>query len=179
VSAPAGTTAGDLLVSCVCLTGVSVSAAPAGWTPIASVTGASNPRVFGYFKVATSSEPANYTWTLASSQTGSAGIARYSGASGLDTTATTAASATAATSGTVPAVTTTTPNAMLVGCMGINSSSTSIAPPAGLTEAWELGGRMSELADVVQASAGSSGAKTWTFGGSRAWAGWLVALRPR
>ena len=35
-----------------------------------------------------------------------------------------------------------------------------------------------EDADGVQAVAGPSGAKTWTFSGSREWAGWLVALKP-
>jgi hypothetical protein len=178
LSKPAGTTPGDLLVSCLTLTGGSVTAAPAGWSPIASVTGASNPRVFGYYKVATASEPADYTWTT-TSVTGSAGIARYSGASGLDGAATSDASNIAATSAALPEVTTTTANVMLVGCMGINSGSTTITAPSGLTQAWELGVRVSELDDGVQATAGASGTKTWTFSASRAWAGWLVGLRPR
>jgi PKD repeat protein len=178
IAKPSGTVAGDLLVSCLTLTGVSVFATPPGWSPIAAVTVAGNPRVFGYYKIATASEPDDYTWTMASAVTGSGGIARYSGAGALDTPAVTAGSSTAATSGTVPAVTTTTANAVLVGCMGINSGSTAITAPAGLNEAWELGVRVSQFSDGVQAAAGSSGAKTWTFNASRAWAGWLVALRP-
>jgi hypothetical protein len=67
-----------------------------------------------------------------------------------------------------------------VGCMSIDSSATTvtITPPAGLTQAWNLAGKRHEVADGVQADAGPSGAKTWTFSGSREWAGWLVALRP-
>jgi hypothetical protein len=69
---------------------------------------------------------------------------------------------------------------MLVGCMSIDSSATTvtISPPAGLTQAWNLAGKRQEDADGVQAVAGPSGDKTWTFSGSREWAGWLVALRP-
>lgn len=83
-------------------------------------------------------------------------------------------------SGTVTAPSTTVANTRLVGCMGINSSSTSttITSPTGMEQAWNNGGKRHELADGAQAAAGSSGSRTWTFSASRAWAGWLVALRP-
>ena len=179
VTKPAGTVAGNVLVSCLALNGGSVAGTgvPAGWTPVASVTAQANPKVFGYYKVATASEPASYTWTLASSVAGGGGVARYSGASGVDGAATSASGSSAA-SGTVAGVTTTTANAMLVGCMGVNSSSVTLTSPAGLSQAWEVGDRRFELADGRQATAGGSGAKTWTFSASREWAGWLVALRP-
>lgn len=69
---------------------------------------------------------------------------------------------------------------MLVGCMAINSSSTAvtIASPGGMAEAWDIGGKRHELADGLQATAGPSGDKTWTFSAGRAWGGWLAALRP-
>ena len=179
---PAGTAAGDLLVACLTLNGGAVAAggAPAGWSPVASVTAIANPRVFGYHRLATASEPADYRWTLTSSVTNGAGIARYSGASGLDVPATTASGA-SALSGALPSVTTATANAMLVGCMGINSSSvsTTISSPGGMTQAWDVAGKRHELADAIQGAAGASGTKTWTFSASREWAGWLTALRPR
>ena len=162
---PAGTASGDVLVACLTLNGgaVAVGGTPAGWSPVASVTAIANPRVFGYYKVATASEPADYRWNLASTVTNGAGIARYSGASGLDVSATTAAGA-SALSGTLPSLTTVTANAMLVGCMGINSSSssTTISSPSGMTQAWDVAGKRHELADGIQAAAGASGAKTWT-----------------
>jgi hypothetical protein len=178
VTKPAGTVAGNVLVSCLALNGGSVAGTgvPAGWTPLASVTAQANPKVFGYYKVATASEPASYTWMLASSVAGGGGVARYSGASGVDGAATSASGASAA-SGTVPGVTTTTGNTMLVGCMGVNSSSATLTSPAGLSQAWEVGDRRFELADGRQTTAGGSGSKTWTFSASREWAGWLVALR--
>jgi myo-inositol-hexaphosphate 3-phosphohydrolase len=176
---PANVIQGDLLVGCLSLNGGTVTATgvPAGWTRLAAVTTIANPKVYGYYKVATASESASYLWTTTSTTSGG-GIARYSGASGLDTVATSATGA-AASSGTVPAVTTTTSNAMLVGCMSVNSSSATLTSPAGMTQAVETGARRLEVADGIQPITGSSGAKTWTFSAAREWAGWLVALRPK
>ena len=178
IAKPSGVVAGDVLVSCVSLNGGSIGAAgvPAGWTLLASQTSLANPKVYGYYKVATSAEPVDYSWTTSSVVSGGV-IARYSGASGLDTTAT-AASGAAAASGTVGQVTTTS-NAMLVGCMSVNSSSVTLSSPAGMTQVVETGDRRFELADGLQPTAGPSGTKTWTFSAAREWAGWLVALRSR
>lgn len=177
IAKPSGTAAGDVLVSCLTLTSGSVTAAPAGWTRFVAVTGAASPKVYGYYKVATGSEPTSYSWTT-SSVTGSAGIARYSGARVLDVAATQAWSNTTASTATVPGVKATKPNVMLVGCMGTNSASTGITAPSGLAQASELGVRASELDDGLQPAAGAAGAKTWTFSTPRAWAGWVVGLRP-
>jgi myo-inositol-hexaphosphate 3-phosphohydrolase len=176
---PANVAQGDLLVSCVSLTGgtIATSGVPAGWTVLASVTNIANPKVYGYYKVATGTEPADYAWTTSSTTSGG-GIARYSGASGPDTAATSGSGA-AASSGTIPAVATTAANAMLVGCMSVNSSSVTLTSPAGMSQAVETGARRFEVADGIQAAAGPSGAKTWNFSAAREWAGWLVALRPK
>ena len=185
IATPSGTAAGDVLVACVVpnATRVATTGVPAGWVQIAAVIQGTSTRAYGYYKVAGSSEPTSYTWTLNASVQNAGGIARYSGvdtATPLDAPPQ-SASGTSATTGTVPAVTTSTANAMLVGCMGIDSSSTGvlITSPAGMTEAWDIGGKRHELADALQAAIGSSGAKTWTFSSGREWAGWLVALRPR
>jgi myo-inositol-hexaphosphate 3-phosphohydrolase len=177
---PAGVATGDVLVGCVSLNGGTINATtgvPAGWTPLAAVTSIANPKVYGYYKVATTSEPADYTWATSSTTSGG-GIVRYSGASGLDTSAKSASGA-AASSGSVPGVTTTTPNAMLVGCMSVNSTSATLSSPTGMSQVVETGARRLEIADGIQATAGASGAQTWTFSAARDWAGWLVALRPK
>ena len=155
---PAGTAQGDVVVSCISLSGGTIGAAgvPAGWTPLASVTAVANPRVYGYYKVATSSEPASYSWTTSSTSSGGS-ITRYSGASGLDTPAKSASGA-AASSGSVPEVTTTTQNAMLVGCMSVNSSSATLTSPNGMSQVVETGARKFEFADGIQATSGASGA---------------------
>jgi len=181
VGTPAGTAAGDVLVACLALNGGSVVGAPAGWSLLAAATTQSNPKVYGYLRVAGAGEPAAYTWTLGSSITNGAGIARYAGvstAAPLDGTVSVATGA-SATSATVPGVTTSVAGSMLVGCMGINSSATSvtITSPPGMSQAWDIGGKRHELADQLLPSAGASGSRTWTFSAARAWAGWMVALR--
>jgi hypothetical protein len=181
IATPAGTSTGDVLVSCLTLNGSSVAStgAPAGWTRFAAVTGVSNPRVYGYYKVATAAEPASYHWTYGSSVISSGGIARYTGARGLDTAASTASGA-SSTTATVAGVTTSSANTMLIGCAGINSGSTSvtITGPSGLTEAWDLGGKRTEYDDGVRPAAGFSGDQTWTLSSGREWAAWLIALKP-
>lgn len=182
IPVPAGTAAGDVLVACLALNGSSVPATgtPAGWTKIAGVTSITNPRVYGYSRVATSSEPDSYRWSFSASVVSAGGIARYTGASGVDGSASTAAGASSKT-GTVPGVTTTSANDMVVGCMGINSGATTITitGPTGMSEAWDLAGKRNELDDAVQAAPGPSGDKTWTFSSGREWAGWLAALSPQ
>jgi hypothetical protein len=172
-----------VLVASLAVSASTVSAAPSGWVEIAAVTSAANPTVYGYYHVAAAGEPASYSWTLAASTTAGGGIARYSGVSNtnpLDVAATQAGTSATVSSLTVPAVSTTRPGAMIIGGAGINSSNTSvlITGPSGMTERWDLGGKRSEFDDAVQAAAGSSGTKTWTFSAARAAAAWLAALRP-
>jgi hypothetical protein len=184
VPKPAGTVAGDVLVSCIASNGTRVGTPPAGWTQLAAVSTGTSTRAFGYYKVAGASEPASYSWTLNSSVANSGGIARYSGvnaSSPIDGTVSTANSGgVISKTATVPGVTTSVANAMLVGCMSIDSSSTSVtlAPPTGFTEAWNLAGKRQEAADQVQAAAGPTGPETWTLSSARDWTGWLVALKP-
>ncbi|MBA2465533.1 MAG: PKD domain-containing protein [Nocardioidaceae bacterium] len=182
ISTPAGTASGDLLVSCLALNGGAVAStgSPAGWTRIAASTGAANPKVYGYYKVAGAAEPADYRWTYSSLVVSSGGIARYTGAAGLDTPAATASGA-SSTSATVGGVTTATDNAMLVGCIGLNSGSASITitGPTRMSQAWDIAGKRQELDDAVQPTAGTTGSRTWQFSSGREWAGWLAALRSR
>ncbi len=186
VTKPAGTTAGDVLVSCLASNGTRVGAngVPADWNSLATILTGTSTRAFGYYKVAGANEPASYTWTLNSAVANSGAIGRYSGVS---TTAPIDGTVQSASSGgvisknaTIPGVTTSVANAMLVGCMSIDSSvmSVTISPPAGFTERWNLAGKRQEYADLVRAGTGPSGPQTWTLGGSRDWAGWLAALAP-
>ena len=154
---------------------------PAGWSLIGAATGQSNPKVYGYYRVAGASEPPTYTWTLGSSVANSGGIARYAGVATvtpIDGSANVASGA-ASTTATLPGVTTAAAGSMLVGCVGANSSATSltITSPAGMSQAWDIAGKRHELADQILSTAGASGSRTWTFNASRAWAGFLVALR--
>lgn len=165
------------------LNGATVASAPPGWVQIAAITSVSNPKAYAYYRVAGASEPASYAWTLSSSAISSGGIARYIGVSNanpIDAPANSASSAVAVSSLTVPAVTTVSPGAMLVGAAAMNSSNTTvlITAPAGMTERWDLGGKRQEYDDALQPVAGSTGTKTWTFSAAREGVAWLAALRP-
>jgi myo-inositol-hexaphosphate 3-phosphohydrolase len=184
VPTPTGTVAGDVLVACLAVNGgtVTSSGVPTGWRPLASVTAISNPHVFGYYKVVAGTEPASSTWTMSGAVLNGAGIARYSGVDTSSPLAATTSTATgaSATSAVLPGITTQADNAMLVGCLGVNSSSTGVTltSPTGMTQAWDIGGKRHELADSTQPTAGPTGAKTWTLSSARESAGWLTALRP-
>jgi PKD repeat protein len=177
---PAGTSSGDLLVSCFGLNGSTVRTAPSGWTAITAVTSVTRPRVYGYYRIAGASEPVSYRWITNASVASSGGIVRYSGASGLDAPAA-KASGLSGTTATVPGVTTVTSNAMVVGCMGVGLSATpvQITGPVDMSQVWDLAGTQNEFDDVRQATPGPTGTRTWTFTHARDWAGWVAALRPR
>jgi hypothetical protein len=161
---------------------------PAGWTQVrndVSGTGVSALRQAVFYHLAAIGEPASYTWTLASAHGASGGILAYSGADGtnpIDASSGQASSDVASI--TAPSVTTTTAGGMLVGFFGMTGQR-SIAPPVGMGEHFDLalanppGEKVtSESADVLQASAGASGAKVATANSSLGRSvGQLVALR--
>ena len=185
IGVPAGTASGDLLVACIATNGggVSGAGAPSGWSPLAIVTGLSNPKLFGYYHLATASEPAAYTWVLSSSVANAGGMAQYVGVDPVTTLDAPVSTTTVAltTTVTVPGVTTVTARTMLVGCVAANSSSSSllIASPSGMTEAWDLSGKRTELADGIVDSPGATGPRTWSLSAARDAVGWLAALRAR
>src|SRR3954447_2529157 len=65
VNVPSGVVAGDVMIATVDADGAGSIAVPSGWTATGLFNGASN---FGWsqvvFRVATSGEPASYTWAL-------------------------------------------------------------------------------------------------------------------
>ena len=182
IDKPSGAQAGDVLVAQITADAApNVSAAPAGWTAVASRQ-ASGARLFVYSHVVGASDAGPYTWTLSTGVKWNAGIAAYRGVNTTtpwDATAVTAASGTAATTLAVPAVTTQTAGALLVGGVAVNSGSSGVTAPSGWTEALEATGvQVTEVAHKVQATAGSSGGGTWTLSGAYFAAGWMGALKP-
>jgi hypothetical protein len=110
-----------------------------------------------------------------------AGVENFHGvdpANPWDTAASGATSASATTL-TVPGVTTTTPGAMLVGGVGLNSTTGTATPPSGWTELGEpTGAQDTVLAGQARPTAGGTGNATWTFSSSLTSTGWLRALKP-
>ncbi|MBN3498321.1 discoidin domain-containing protein [Arthrobacter pascens] len=182
---PAGATAGDVLVASFTADKNPTVAVPAGWTAIVNgLSISSGARVFAYYRVVGSADPATYTWTLSTAVKWGAGVTAYRGVdttTPLDSAVATAVSTTyRATSIAVPSVTTASNGAMLVGGLGFDSSTPGTTPPTGWTERWETvaGGQIAEQADRTQTTAGASGTATWTFSSAKAVAAWRTALKP-
>ena len=185
---PAGVLAGDVLLAAIDVIAAPAVTAPAGWALVrsnVSGNGATAIRQSVYVHVAGPSELPAYTWSLASPHGASGGILAYTG---VDTTSPVAASSGAVANGAkiaAPSVTTTAANSMVVGLFGMNGQRT-VTPPTSMTERFDLalgspaGEKvMSEAADVLQATAGPSGAKTANASASGRGVGQLVALRPK
>ena len=180
---PSGTTTGDVLIAGITTDVEPKATAPAGWKPLATLrpSGAS---MFGYYHVVTDDDAAtsSWTWTLSTAAKWSGGMSRYAGvdpSSPLDSTVTTAMK-TGSQTVSVPAVTTTTKGAVVVGAMGTDSGKVTATPPSGWTETWQnQTGQLSESAFVVTSAVGAQAATAWKQSGTVAMAAWTVALRPR
>lgn len=186
---PSGTGTGNVLVASITAdNNPTMAAVPTGWTPLVnalSVNSAASAgaRIFVYYHVVTATDPVSYSWSLSSPQKFSAGVTAFTGVNTttpLDSSVVTAVNTSfSGTSLTLRSVTTAHPNAMLVGGVGLDSSTPLASPPAGWTQEWQTSaGQIAEQAHVVQASAGASGTATWTLSAGRAFGGWRVALRP-
>lgn len=190
ISAPAGTAAGDVLVAAITAdTNPSMASVPAGWTAMVNglsinSTSTSGARVYVYYHVVGSSDPASYAWTLSAAAKWGGGITGYRGVNNttpLDAQVVTAVDASyTATSITAPSTTTATNGARVIGGVGCDCASPMVsAPPSGWTQQWQAaGGQIAELADKVQATAGATGTATWTLSAQRAVAAWQAALKP-
>ncbi|MGH2793165.1 MAG: Ig-like domain-containing protein [Actinomycetota bacterium] len=187
IPAPAGLAADDVLVAVIDVRGNPTLAAPAGWTLVRLDGSGVVMRQAIYIRVAGSSVPPSFTWTLSSLQAAAGGITAYGG---VDTANPVMAhtgqiSSTGRTNQIVgPSITTIADGAMILGFFGV-AKNTSVAPPAGMTERFDVainaGGKsvVSSCADALQAVAGATGNKT-AISGAKGWnIGQLLALRRR
>ena len=173
INVPTGTVAGDVMIAAIATTPSTVTiTAPAGWTLIQAVTQttATSNRVSTYYRVATATEPASYTWTLSTAHTGaSGGIVSYSGVDNTTPINVSAGAATAsALTHTAPSITTTVANGMLV-TVHEYASARSWTPPAGMTERVDIASRAAstagvtlEMNELLLGAAGATGAMTAT-----------------
>lgn len=186
---PSGTNAGDVLVASITADlNPTMASIPSGWTPFVNAlainsSSTSGSRVFAYYHVVTSTDPASYAWTLSRAVMWGAGVTAYRGVNTttpLDSSVVTAVNTTyTATSITAPSITTASNGALLIGGVGFDSRNPAANPPTGWTERWEAaGGQIAEQADMTKATAGASGTATWTFSTAKAVAVWRTALKP-
>lgn len=186
---PSGVVNGDILIAQITADQLpSISTTPSGWSALPGVPAlsiGSGARVFTYYhKVVTaSSEPSSWSWQLSAAQKWGGGVTVYHGVSATTPFSGNGTSKVdssyAATSLAVPGVTTANSGSMVVSGLGCDCSSFTASPPSGSTKPWEAtAGQYASEAYAAKASAGSTGALTWTFGTARGVAGWAIALQP-
>ena len=185
VNKPAGVLSGDLLIAYISKTMYGVGdLAPSGWTLIRTDSNSSCCRSGIYYKVATSSEPASYTWNIAGSET--YGIGTIQVYRGADTTSPiNAHGATTPISGTsyqAPSITTTVADTRLVTFFVARNGTATWTPPTGMTEAYDFrfstGTLTTSSANASMAAAGATGTKTATLSSSAWGIAQIIAIAP-
>ncbi len=173
ITKPAGAVEKDLLVAHVSVRNSGTITAPAGWTQVVNAAYSFYHRQSVWYKVATASEPANYTWTFGTSGAAAGGLSAFYGvktstAPGplhvADTTPQTANSGTVTATG----ITTTNANALVLALFTARNNTT-FTQAAGMTELYEVGasGALAVATDsMIQVAAGTTGNKTSTLGAS-------------
>ncbi len=156
--------------------------APAGWTTVVDDNYGNFVRQSVWYRVATASEPADYTWSFAKSRPASGGISAFYGiktatAPGpLDVADTSTATS---NSGTVTAssIATTTADALVLAFFAARNDTT-FTTASGMTELYESGasGGVAVATDsMIQAAPGATGTKQSSLGASSRNSGTQVA----
>jgi hypothetical protein len=162
---------------------------PPGWTLVRQTnnTATNANSLVVYLKVATSTEPVNYTWTFSASTGSAGGIQTFFNvdtANPIDVE--NGQTTPSGTAHATPSVITTVANTMLVTSHTFSSSRTWTAP-GGMTESFDVAsiapnnaaGQSIEGNRQVQAAAGATGAKSATVGGNAdVGNAHILALRP-
>ena len=193
---PTGTATNSLLIAAVNAyrSGSSSCAtitAPSGWTKIREDTKSSSAFFSSYcmkqgvyYKLATASEPASYSFTFSSSAYADGVIAAYSGVDVAAPIMTSSGQGNSSTySITAPSVTTSRNGARLLGFFGSRKGNVSITPPGCMTEQIETAtgsssGVTLEMADSPWGVLGVTGTRVASASISSESIGQLVVLQP-
>jgi fibronectin type 3 domain-containing protein len=183
VSRPSGVVSDDVLLAVVGMRGTPSITPPSGWSLVRVDTNGTALRQATYLRVAQGSEPASYAWGFGSKQTATGAILAYAGVSTSGPLDGSSGRVNASSSSvTADPVTTTVPDAVVIGLFG-TATNASISPPAAMTEQIEIAvsGKQkaaTEGADALKAATGSTGARVATASAAAVSIGQLVALRP-
>ncbi len=185
VPAPTNT-AGDVMVASIDLRGAMTITPPVGWQLIRTDVNGTALRKSTFWRVAGSAEPASYTWQFSSPTTRATGsVLSYTGVSAADPIEASSGQVNpSSTSITAASLTTTSPNALVVGLFSVARTAT-VGPPTGMTERTEVTSPAGSTyfvtaatADVAQSAPGATGAKIALSSLAAVNIGHLVALRP-
>jgi hypothetical protein len=179
INVPAGVQVNDLLVVHIARAGNAAFTAPGGWTPAGGTTNGNFIRQATYYRIASSSEPASYTWTWTGSQPAAGGMMAYYGVKGSSPLDVVGAANTAnnTTTVTAPGLTTSAGGALVLAFFASNSNST-YSTAAGMAERHDAAttGMSNATDDMSQVTAGATGDKTSTASASGRVVGHQVAF---
>lgn len=136
---PAGVQSGDVLIAQLVINSAStVITAPSGWRLIRSTKSSSSVQTASYYKVATASEPASYSWASGASQPATGAISSFTGVDPVNPIDVSSGNYNATTAtASFTQITATAANDMLLALVGV-SGNTTVTPPSGFTEAYDL-----------------------------------------
>jgi len=187
VNKPSGTVLGDLLFAAFSKdSNLGLLSSPTGWIDLRE-GGTGTSRVLFSYKIATSAEPATYTFTSTDSDQMCVGIARFSGVDSSDPIDVYSSLNTGVSNSPIcPTVTTTVSNTTILRVMGADDDDYSEPGnyPSGYngiftaqaTGTW--GETHSTMAYLTQQNAGSTGTASFSLTASEEWGAMTVTLKP-
>lgn len=180
ITKPTNTTTNDVLIATVAGAGTAAMSAPSGWNLLQDTTTASSGmRVMTFYRIATSTEGATYTFTTGSVRNWEGGMIALRGANQVVPIDTSGESTGASGNVVAPSVTTTSANQWIVTSASVTRNATFTAP-SGATERWDRAGTSTstEMSTTATTTAGTVAAKTATPSNSTtAWVGHTIAVR--
>jgi hypothetical protein len=192
VTKPSDVAAGDLMLASIAIhDGNTVTVTPpAGWTEVLRTDNDTNVGIATYEKIASASEPANYTRVLSPQTRAQGGITRYSGVDPSNPIDVKAGNTGRSTIATTSSITTAAANDEIVAVYALHVGSANFAGdffsvPTGMTEKYDSSftnaGPTIASFEATQASSSVVGSKSSTISGNpnqqRDWAAQTIALR--
>jgi len=185
---PTAVVSGDVMVAAIWIKGGSTEIGtitpPPGWTLVRNENYYNLDALVTYYKVATSSEPAGYTWSFSTSPGLLGGIVAYSGVNQTTPVDRSAGDQSfyGSTSVPAPSVTTTVANTRMISFFAYYDPG-SFMPPAGMTERFDISNSVSFMSfsadDESRPSAGPTGTRTAVASGAaNHWITQTIALKP-
>ncbi|MBV9281119.1 MAG: hypothetical protein JOZ41_13640, partial [Chloroflexi bacterium] len=137
-NAPAGETAGDVLIAALQINGTGTITPPTGWTLIGTTSYGSDV-TYSYYEVAGSAEPSSYTWTSTAYSNGSISILDYTGISTSAPVNAWAGNSGFSATAVAPSVNTSTSTiSVVLATWDGGASNLTATTPSGYTQRWFL-----------------------------------------
>jgi hypothetical protein len=183
IPAPSGAQSGDVLLAEVAVRDRPAITPPTGWVLIRSNVSTAPQKQSVYYRVATGTEPASYTWTFSKAKAAAGGVLDFGGVDSSNPIDAHAGQANGkSTSLTAPIKTTETGDAV-IAFFDITRNN-HVTPPASMTERSHVASNTvtpyltAECADRIRAKVGATGRRIATASLAGVNIGQLVALRP-